>query len=311
MDVRQTTNPSFATLISRTENKLFDRELNLAAASCGLALESLKNMNNHTAKDYRTVANLYRRIAVKHFNNNHDKLAVENYEKAIQSIISIEKFTNLIDEDYRNLARSFIDLSDALLHMFNHESAATAFANATKAFDLIKSKTTDELKASAANDNYVSFRNLYEKDLCEEGYLKSRKFNNNEKILYQQHEQQQVEKMLDNMFVSPEVKDEKNLYDMMEGLTFTSHSFFSPSNTHKEVSDDSYRDMGRQLLQLAKNQYSQQLADDAIKTLEQAKSAFQQVQNKNESDKHEIDGIDRNIEQLRQEQSALNRLRYY
>ncbi len=266
---------------------------------CKLAVTHLTTTADISSSDCRTVSEQCHSLANKFFNVRNYDSAADVYKLGIQSLIHIEKLSDeLIDSDFRNLAELFIDLSDAYMHLFNQEAAGEAFANAIKAFNYIKSKSRDELKAAAANDNYASFRLLYERRLSTTGYLRSCEFNNHEKMLHQHQEDKQTLEMFGDMALSPEVVTESKLEDMMDGLTFTPQPLFSVPTARSEPSDNEYRAMGKEYICLARNQQNQQLIRDAIKTLTQARSAYQQIQQKLESDYLTIKDIGDNILQL-------------
>ena len=296
---------NFYDLIYETKRNARARMLDRADTNCTKAIEILKTLKDANPSDYRKASETCHELANKHFNNQNYKSAVEYYNHGIQSLISIEKLNiELTDHDYRSLAECFIDLSDAYMHQYNQEAATNAFLNATKAFNLIKSKTFDEQKAAATNDDYASFRQLYETKLSSQSYVKSREFNNHGIILHQHQEEKKVEEMLSDMFLSPEAKAESNLDEMMEGLTFTPQPLFPDAGIQKEPNDDEYRGIGNQFISLAKNQYAKQLTNDAIETLKQARSAFQRVHYQSETDTNTLKYIDESILQLKNQRTT-------
>lgn len=284
--------------------RIYSRAKNIEKADKNytMAIESLKSLTINEG-DYREAAETYHEFANFHFNRNNYTKAAELYEQGIQCLMSIEKINcELTDKDYRNFVELFIDLSDARMHLFNQNAADEAFSNAIKAFNLIKHKNDKELKAAKAKDSCAAIRALFEEKLSTKTYLKSIKFKNHGELLYQNQKEREVENMLGEIAVSTEWRDEKQLDDMMEGLSFTSTPIFSGDLIQKEPDDAEYRLIANQFFSLAKDQYSQQLIDDAIETLMQACSALQQVSIKNENDYQMINHIEANIQQLREQQ---------
>jgi len=253
---------------------------------------------NKTIEDYRSISRACYTAATDCYNNFDFVRALTFYQKGSEYIN--RNISALSDNDCRLLIESYIDMSDAYLNLYDRENANIAFLNAITAFQQISCKTADELVVSNKNDNYVSFREFYEKKTTTKEHLASSLFQNNQHLLYDKRDDDMVLNGISTLYVNKAMQAEANLYSMFNQMTITTQSPFLSMPADQNISDHEYRHIARELINLGENHLRNKTSDQ-LSTFRQALSVYNKIRFKEASDQLAIQALEQHIGVLQQQ----------
>ncbi|KTD10893.1 Tetratricopeptide repeat protein [Legionella gratiana] len=256
-------------------------------------------------EDIKAIVSAYYDLATLYFNTKNYANAARCYVEAINQLLS----TSLDDDAYRNLTELYIDLADACYEMMNQVAGDEAMTNAIKAFGLIRQKTFAEQQIGDPIAHFNEFHAYYEKKLSTKSYLKSAKFINHERLLGEQQVARHQEQALFDQFESISLSEiehiDRSLEQMLSQLSLSATPpTFSPISLNETPTDNAYRGMAMQFLNLAKSYIQNKQIPDAITTYQQTIKALNAIKLPQESDYQIIQSLTQQIEYLQRKPSS-------
>jgi tetratricopeptide (TPR) repeat protein len=158
------------------------------------ALQTDSLITDRNDNDERAAAFVCTRIAIIYFNLNMYGEAAKYYNSVT---LFLNKIKLLLDKDYRFLIDNYVGLAGASARINRNDDADQAFTKAIESLHKIYSTTPEEktvIQNAIHGDQYVSFRQLIEKQTGGAKYLKSAD--------YQSYEQKFSDRLNDNGLIS-------------------------------------------------------------------------------------------------------------
>lgn len=246
-------------------------------------IDFLLQISKKNTDDLRSLANVYYRMAVIHFNRHHYQQAAECYNQSINHLAQCE----LNDEIYRKLTERYIDLADTCYELGNQNAGNKAMEFAIKAFGLIKMKTDPEKAIGDPTANFKQFHDYFEQELSADSYLQSTEFENHQVLMSEIQQEKSLFAQFDSISIGEKNQMEQSIEQMLAKLSVADKKeqpLFSPISIHDTPSADDYRQSARQILRLAKTHINNGLVMKAIETYEQVIEYLNSIEEPNQSD---------------------------